>query len=509
MGTPTPWLNRGQHRSRHGNSDHVNLFPLADAYRRLQPGRLQVHERRVTSRFPWTERHVQCVWYDDLWRPAALQTAAGESVTVKDPGQWNLEAGPDFLGATLIIGPDQRQIQGDIEVHLHPADWDRHQHGQDPAYDRVMAHVTYFPGCLPSSALPVGAVQIPLKDALAAIPRFSFDAIDLSAYPYAARSRHPPCAQRLADWTPDHIGDLLDASGQERLRRKTDRLAMAIDERGPEQALYEDVLCALGYKNNRAPFRHLAELVPLNVLRDESKHNPIAAYSLLLGVAGLLPAQLRSQWDEETRTFIRQLWDFWWTHQDAWASRMLDKSEWRLSGTRPPNHPHRRLMAAALLFAPAQSLAARLATIPIRGDLSWISVVLRTLQPEAPPYWQRRLAFSGKPQIGPVALIGDDRATSILINVIVPYLAVLGGPHAAASAAWQHLPAEQDNAVVRRTAHVLLGRDHNPALYRAGLRQQGLIQIFQDFCLNDRSHCERCELIAHLNSFPAAEWAAS
>jgi hypothetical protein len=30
--------------------------------------------------------------------------------------------------------------------------------------------------------------------------------------------------------------------------------------------------------------------------------------------------------------------------------------------------------------------------------------------------------------------------------------------------------------------------DHNPALYADGLRQQGMLQLFHDFCLPNRIH---------------------
>ena len=36
---------------------------------------------------------------------------------------------------------------------------------------------------------------------------------------------------------------------------------------------------------------------------------------------------------------------------------------------------------------------------------------------------------------------------------------------------------------IREAAHQLLGPDHNPAMYRSGLRQQGLLQIYFDFCV--------------------------
>ena len=51
-----------------------------------------------------TERHVQAIWYDAALRPRRLRTRRGSEVTVVDPGEWNLGAGPDFRNAVLEIG---------------------------------------------------------------------------------------------------------------------------------------------------------------------------------------------------------------------------------------------------------------------------------------------------------------------------------------------------------------------------------------------------------------------
>jgi len=38
-------------------------------------------------------------------------------------GAWNLQGGPDFRGARLVL--DGREITGDVEVHFHTADCGR------------------------------------------------------------------------------------------------------------------------------------------------------------------------------------------------------------------------------------------------------------------------------------------------------------------------------------------------------------------------------------------------
>ena len=140
----------------------------------------------------FTERHLQCVWADDRLRPEGLQTAEGEPLEVEFPGEWNKGPGPDFLGAVLKVGDGSRRIAGDVEIHIHPADWRRHGHSADSRYARVCAHVAYFPGALPEGDLPPGTLQIALKSALERADGFSFDNIDLMAYPMAARAAPPP-----------------------------------------------------------------------------------------------------------------------------------------------------------------------------------------------------------------------------------------------------------------------------------------------------------------------------
>ncbi|MCX6996864.1 MAG: DUF2851 family protein [Kiritimatiellaeota bacterium] len=474
------------------------MFPRAVLYPPGRPAARGVREREPRrAPAPFSERHLQCVWFDPTLRPAALRTQHGEEVRIEDPGVWNLEAGPDFLGAALRIGPEQRRIAGDVEIHSHPADWAAHGHAADPRYARVRVHVTFHPGDFPADRFPPGAVQIALRDALAANPAFAFENIDLTAYPYGRPATAPPCARVLAAWPPDNREGLLAAAGEERLRRRAGRLA-ASAARGPAQVVYEEVMAALGYKHNKAAFRRLAETLPLRALRAESHGNPEIAYALLLGVAGLLPDQLTRRMDDESRAFVRLLWDAWWRGQERWAARVLPAAAWRLSGLRPLNHPLRRLAAAAVLFLadPTPDEAWRQLAQDHPADS--LDRARRRLLAVSHRYWDRRLTFNGKKQRDAAALIGNTRADAILINVFVPFLAARQHAAPFAQALLEQLPAEADNVIVRQMAHTLFGPDAPRSLLRAGLRRQGLLQIFHDFCLNDRSRCAACPFPARL-----------
>jgi hypothetical protein len=299
--------------------------------------------------------------------------------------------------------------------------------------------------------------------------------------------------------TPEELAGFLDSAGERRMQLKAARMLATAEERDREQMLYEEVLSSLGYKHNRMPFRLLARRVPVQTLRQYGKGDTLRAYALLAGVSGLLPDHPNAAWDEETRRFIRKVWDAWWKLQEQWGDHALSRKEWRLAGVRPVNHPLRRLMAAAVLASDRTSLSAKLISfVDPEHDRFLERLTKAFAETPADAYWSHRLGLTAQRRETPVALIGEERATAIVVNVAIPFLAAEGHLGPAHQSLLRALPPEHDNTLIRTTARLLLGRDHNPALYRGALRQQGLIQLFQDFCLLDRSRCQTCPLPAAL-----------
>lgn len=477
-------------------------FPLAARYRSWFGRFSGVREASARFKaFSHTERHLQCVWFDPALRPTGLRTSEGEPVVVEDPGVWNLEAGPDFLGAALCVGAGRRRVRGDVEIHIHPGDWVAHGHDADARYAQVCAHVTFFGGTLPAETLPPGALQISLREPLAAQRGFAFDVVDVSAYPYSARAEAPPCQQVLRGWSVDEKQALLDAAGQERLRRKAVRLAQRVEEIGVAQLIYEETLAVLGYKHNKQTFRSLAERVPLVELREASRGNVMAGHAILMGVAGLLPARLSARWDEETREYVRRLWDVWFKQRERWSDRVMERSQWRTSGLRPANQPVRRIAAIAPLFVGARSALPQLLDSPPRSALRVVQQAERALEEASAMYWDQRLAWGARKLASRVALIGEERIKLVTTNVILPLLAADGRTEPIPDQVLAAFPPEGDNQVIRQAAFNLFGAHHPASWYRTGLRRQGLIQVFHDFCLNDRSRCAQCSFPELLRQF--------
>lgn len=445
------------------------------------------------------ERHLQCIWADDRLRPPQLRTSSGETLEVEFAGEWNRGPGPDFLGAVLRVGDGSRRISGDVEIHVHPQDWRRHRHTEDPRYARVCAHISYYTGVLPAAELPPGALQAALRPALDRMDGFSFDNIDLMAYPIAARATPPPCRAAMRSQTPNQRGAALDAAGETRLARRTAWLRISMEDRGFAQVIYEETMAALGFRPNKILFRRLARILPLERLREQSTGNVRRAYALLAGTAGLLPdptahPNQSAAMDRETKTFIRTCWDEWWRMAGDCSGGAFLPTDWTRVGIRPANRPERRLMAAACLFAPTPGLPEHLEKLAHNTHGGNASRLLHLLETPRAEYWPMRLAYTSAPLATPIALIGASRARALVINLILPALVAMGAP----ASAWPHLtetlPAESLNEVVHAMADRLFGPDHAPKLYASALRRQGLIHLHHEYCLGDRSQCAACPL---------------
>ncbi len=482
----------------HVVSDFTGM-PTGSPYRQwLQSKYNCVRENTDKWGFHFSERHLQCIWSDPNLRPPIIGTRQGEQVTVIDPGRWNLEAGPDFLDAVLLLGPERRRVQGDVEIHIHPADWHNHAHANDPHYKRVVAHVTYSPKALTPNTLPPGTVEISLRDTLATIPGFAFESIDVTAYPYAALPDSPrPCAIAIKSIGPNQKGTILESAGAHRLQMKAQRISSQLLDGSPDEVLYREICGALGYKQNTSACRELADCVPFEAL---SIHDTLTGYAILLGVAGLIPEKLSPRWSETTRAFVRKIWDAWWQHQAAWQPCVMPEKRWTLAGLRPHNHPIRRLAALAGFACNPITPSIQVASIKLEDPKKWRREIVKLLKPPAPlDYWHHHIALDSPQRERPIAIIGKGRLSALCSNVFLPFCAACGHD---VTTLIQSLPPEQSNSIIRQTAHALFSRDHNPDIYsKSGLRQQGLIQIFHDFCLNDRSGCANCPFPESVKSF--------
>jgi hypothetical protein len=318
-----------------------------------------------------------------------------------------------------------------------------------------------------------------------------YDELDIDSYPHNVGNHHGQCAHVLQALHPQSLAALLDTAGEERFGAKVRRFLRWIHRVGPEQAFYEGWMEALGYKANKAAFRALAQRVPVSEINDHRLHlGPI-----LFGVANLLPTGAPATRDAAAAGHVKRLWNAWWKLRPDLEDRILPSDAWRFHGVRPANHPHRRLGAAITLLKKHPRLMEKVVgAVESGGDPATFFSEIRD------DYWSYHFTLGGKTQSRASELIGFGRAQEIVVNIVLPFVAAHAQNNGdaklyeAAKAGYSRLPAAPSNSIVRLAASQLF---ESAPLTRRSVKttrqQQGLMQIFHDFCVNDKSGCRHCQ----------------
>jgi len=236
------------------------------------------------------ERAIQRLWAAGEVR-GPMAAGSGATIEIVHPGDWNRGAGPDFLGAEILV--DGRRQRGDIEIHLRSADWQGHGHDRDPNFNGVILHAVLLPGAkdvrTAAGGRPETVVLLPY------LPRDLEDLAEEDAL-LELRGRSAEVARCVRAAERDLVPGL-KRRALERFRNKTGHARARIREVGWDAACHELFVETLGLGGNRAPMSELAR-----------------AYSpeqmLILGLDTL---------------YIEKC------------------GRWRLRGLRPAGHPHRRL----------------------------------------------------------------------------------------------------------------------------------------------------------------------
>lgn len=463
------------------------LREQASAYWSLLYGSSCLCEPETVYAVPFeaSERHIQSLWFDSPFCPRRLTTLQSETVQVVDPGRWNPEAGPDFINAELIVEPGGRHIRGDVEIHVRPGDWDRHAHDSDARYRSVVLHVTWFEGP-PAKSLPSGVLNVALRETVCADPDFSFDRVDTQRLPSEAIAvEGRPCRERFLS-RPERLEALLKAAGYYRMWIKTRQMTERLTASGGDlnQVFYEALMGVMGYRNNTLPFRRLAREVPYAALAGKSCLEMIARLSV---TSGLLPEPDKVR-DSVRSMRIRGVWD------RAWAlgvQRAGVSYEWNFAGTRPANHPLRRLGAVVAMLGNPEVFWNRLPSLTLTSSGAF-EAWRETIRKAScwPVGLSEGMIWSGGGIAGDAPLLGESRAQSVVTNAVIPLLLA---QERLPVDLLTFLPAEELASSMKETAARLTGSVKGiHKLLSNGLFQQGLLQIASDFCRNGRNICSRC-----------------
>lgn len=244
-----------------------------------------------------SERTIQKLWLRQDFDTSDLKTLSGKTLEVEQAGRWNTNEGPDFLEATMLI--DGKRITCDVEIHLYSRGWREHGHHKDENFSKVRLHVVLFPDKNPLT--PPETCHGETLDTLYLLPCLHEDLETIIERETLARDDPEDYAQWLEALKAlpkrERIQTILERA-RRRWQSKCQFARTRLEKHEWDDACHQLCLEVLGYRRNRAAMARLALETPMSEFMGmESVESLYAQY----------------------------------------------EADWQLAGSRPANHPKKRL----------------------------------------------------------------------------------------------------------------------------------------------------------------------
>ncbi|MCJ7820998.1 MAG: DUF2851 family protein [Bacteroidales bacterium] len=353
------------------------------------------------------EEFLHWVWKNGLFDPASLHDKDSGPVEVVTPGEYNLDAGPDFFNTRLIIGGTS--WAGNTEIHINASDWYRHGHHTDHAYDNVILHLVVNND---TEAFTASGRKLVTAN-------ISFDeAIWENYLDFINNPSLLACSGHINRLDMLKVRHWIFSVTIGRLERKSNKTGEILKKNGNdwEDTLYRLVSRYFGFRVNTDPFDMLASHLPLKVIRKHAD-NLLQVEALLFGTAGLLDVSLfrEALADDYYRVLCRE----YHILQSKYSLQPVDGWMWKFNRLRPANFPTVRIAQLAALLADGQGLFSRVMECHDASELRAL------LSVSASDYWNTHYLFGKQVQNASVKA-GRQSVDLLIINAIVPLLFLYG-----------------------------------------------------------------------------------
>ncbi len=405
-----------------------------------------------------TEKFLQFIWQFQYFNKKELLTESGEELHIIRQGTWNHNQGPDFLEASIRIGPVI--LVGNIELHIKSSDWQKHNHSTDANYSNIILHVVW------EHDAEIKEIQFPtlvLQHRIAKILLQQYAAIMNDPSPI-------PCKNFLP--ALNNIGWLSwkERLAAERLETRSKRILLLYEESQHhwEETFWWLLAANFGIKVNTALFEEVAKSIPLTILaKHRSRIQQLEA--LLLGQANLL----EKDFSEDYPIMLQKEYRFL---QKKYHLQTVNASPFFLR-MRPANFPTIRLAQLAILVNDSLHLFSKI------KEMRRADEVKELFNVTCNDYWHYHYNFDEETAYSPKHL-GSQMADNILINTVIPVLFAYGSytkeeAYKDKAIGWMAEIAPEKNTVISTWKQLGI-----PAVN--ALDSQSLIQLKNEYCNNKR-----------------------
>lgn len=399
---------------------------------------------------------------------AELRTTDGQTLEILHPGELNQHAGPDFFNARIRL--NGTLWAGNIELHVRASEWLEHGHQRDKAYDNVILHVVF------EEDVVLRRRNGDLIPCLSLHNRLFPKIID-SYFRLEHTRLWIPCASSIGEVSPIVIQNWCDRLLVERLEEKTQKMqaVLAQTQFDWEEAFHRLLARNFGLKVNTDPFEHLANSLPLKIIK-RHRADPSQVEALFFGQAGLLEVDYSDSYPLQLQREYRHL-----AHK--YGLEPIPASLWKFLRLRPANFPTVRIAQLAALYHKCEA--------PFNAVLEAENIEeLENLFATAPaPYWLDHYQFD-KPSKNHVKIPGREFIHLLAINTLAPMLFLYGKERhrptlQEKALAWlETLPAER-NAVINQWHKLGIKPAH-------AYQSQALLHLRSNYC--EAKRCLSCAI---------------
>ena len=404
------------------------------------------------------ENFLHFIWRTGLFDSTGLKTTDGDEIKILSTGEWNKDAGPDFLHAKIRIG--KTIWAGHVEIHILSSDWNKHKHSNDAAYANVILHVVWQADStiINRKSFPLPAVE--LKDRVDRSLLKKYEALMLESESLACcRSIHQVDSFVISQW--------LSRVYAERLEQKSEVVNELLfkNKNNWEESFYQHLMSSFGGNLNGEPMNELSRILPLKILA-KHKNNLFQLEALLFGGAGIL----QHAPDDDYVLALKKEWAFL---QKKYSIQPMRAGAWKFLRLRPPSFPTIRIAQFAQLVRNSSHLFSKILETE---NLKNLRALFDCTTSE---YWTNHYVF-GKESKPAEKNLGDQTIQMILLNTVSLFLFAYGKAHEnrqfteRALRFIESIPAESN-----RYTKLFTTQKISPL--HAG-ESQAMIQLYKNYC---------------------------
>jgi len=351
------------------------------------------------------EDFLHYLWKFQIFTHKELFTTGSEPIQIFIAGDHNINSGPDFFNAKVLIA--QQLWAGNVEIHVKASDWYVHQHEKDSNYDNVILHVVWQHDVdiyrENNSVIPTLELQ-----------RFTPQSLLFNYHQlFSKKSNYIHCENDFSKVDEFTLNNWLEKLYIEKLVHKSSLIVeLLMQTKNDWEAVFFKLLAKnFGLKVNGEAFLNLSNSFEFSILRKEQKDLQYLE-ALLFGQAGLLEADHQSKYFQDLKKEYKYL-------SRKYNLDPLYNNQFQFFRLRPNNFPTIRIAQLANLYFMHKTLFSKVLNVKNLKDYYAI------FSNGTSEFWKTHYNFNAISKRS-VKSLTKSFIDLLLINTIVPLLFVYG-----------------------------------------------------------------------------------